>query len=891
MGLPLSLAFDSWLRDGGTIITANDRAARTLRHAYNLQRTAEGMQAWPSPAILDWATLLIQTWSQIAPDDRLVLNRAQEESLWAEIIASQSSFARSLPEMRYRMAQQAMQGYALLCGYAPLQLDSAARKAWTLDKAIFSDWLSAFESTCRSQKLISPSRLAFELIPLLQSSSAPRSPLLTLGFDRLQPTQESFLLAWGHWQRAETQLGGYKLEHWKASDPLQELEGCAAWCSHFLREDPSRRILVLSNEMDQRRGEIERAFLEQMPDAASSPYEFSLGIPLDEAPGPKAHLLLLRWLTDLLQESAIDWLLTSGISAQDPAEALALQASMRSLRDAGLQRPLWSLSAFTKVAASKTPLPPSWVQRLTSAQKRLLKLTTSSRQPAEWSDATVKLISDIRPWGNRDLSSAEYQSMRKWETVLDTCSSLGFSGQSIDWPEFIFSLSRAMKQTLFSPESEDAPILITGPAESAGLQADAIWFLGTDEDTWPSAGNPHPLLPIEVQRAAGMPHADPAQEWVLAEAITTRLLASASIVHFSYARRKESTEQRPSSIVARLAPAQAMHRLRAPGWLQPQTGTFTDTAQVPFTARDSAGGSGILTAQSQCPFKAFAHFRLGAQNWDPGRPCLTPAQRGQLLHAVLHSIWGGPPNGLSTLEELKQKLPHLESFVTSHVESRVPSALKSDVRAWMPARYLELERLRLVHLLTEWLRYEATRLPFTVTGVEASKGVSVAGLSLHLRMDRVDRLNDGSALIIDYKTGDVSTKEWDMPRPGDVQLPLYATFALGDPEPVGGLTFAKVRAGQSTFAGFFSDASKTLFPGLKGANSLVKNPLTPTMLEVWKLSIEQFAADFLHGKADVDPREGNDTCKTCRLHTLCRIHERSDFIEHEDEAGEDTPDA
>jgi hypothetical protein len=47
-----------------------------------------------------------------------------------------------------------------------------------------------------------------------------------------------------------------------------------------------------------------------------------------------------------------------------------------------------------------------------------------------------------------------------------------------------------------------------------------------------------------------------------------------------------------------------------------------------------------------------------------------------------------------------------------------------------------------------------------------------------LRLDRIDRLNDGSLLVIDYKTGDVSPKSWDLPRPDDVQLPLYAGFAL-----------------------------------------------------------------------------------------------------------------
>src|ERR1700676_309012 len=96
-------------------------------------------------------------------------------------------------------------------------------------------------------------------------------------------------------------------------------------------------------------------------------------------------------------------------------------------------------------------------------------------------------------------------------------------------------MARALAETLFSPESQGAPILIAGAAESAGLTADAIWFLGADEDTWPARGSLHPLLPAIVQRETRMPHASPQLDWDLARAITTRLMASARQVCFSHA--------------------------------------------------------------------------------------------------------------------------------------------------------------------------------------------------------------------------------------------------------------------------------------------------------------------------------------------------------------------
>jgi hypothetical protein len=114
-------------------------------------------------------------------------------------------------------------------------------------------------------------------------------------------------------------------------------------------------------------------------------------------------------------------------------------------------------------------------------------------------------------------------------------------------------------------------------------------------------------------------------------------------------------------------------------------------------------------------------------------------------------------------------------------------------------------------------------------------------------------------------------------------LPLYAGFALPTGQELGGLVFAKIRPGERNFAGRVADAQTTIDPGLNGTSSLVKDPLTPAQLSAWKEKIEQLARDFIAGRADVDPREYPDTCDRCGLYTLCRVREREDRPEPEDE--------
>lgn len=280
----------------------------------------------------------------------------------------------------------------------------------------------------------------------------------------------------------------------------------------------------------------------------------------------------------------------------------------------------------------------------------------------------------------------------------------------------------------------------------------------------------------------------------------------------------------------------------------------------------------MLSAQSQCAFKSFAVSRLGAKGWNAAQVGLTPAQRGQLVHAVLHAVWAGPPHGIGTFDELCA-VPNLSAFVSTHVDVALREKILPSLRERMPDRYLDLEAARLARLVREWLEYERSRRPFVVLETEAEESISIDGLELALRLDRIDRLIDGSLLVVDYKTGNISPSAWDPPRPDDVQLPLYATFALGHGQQPGGLVFARLRIGEAEFAGRAQDARTTLIHDLSGSSALVKKPLTSSQLFDWRMLIERLAANFLAGHAEADPREYPKTCERCGLHTLCRIHE------------------
>lgn len=911
---PDAAEIDVWLRGGGLVVTASERAARALTAAFHRARRAEELAAWPAPAIRDWNSFARSVWQEYSRDDRLLLNHIQEQALWAGIVGASGQGSALLEGPRERMAALAMQAHDLLCAYAPQYLSPKARGAWQQDAAAFSRWLADFDEACRSREALSAARVPLELIGILAEDTAQRAPLLLAGFDRLVPVQRRVFDAWGRWTHAQPGAAAARVEFHEAPDAQSEWEACALWCQRKLAENPDARLLVVTQNLVHQRGQIERAFLRPSNCEAAPRFEFSLGIPLASVALPRGAHLLLRWLGAPLEEREIDWLFSTGQTTSSDAERYALTGFMRALRRSNRQRVRWALDSFL-AQGSKAELPRVWVERIVAAKRQLEEFAHRPQSPLAWAELVPELLRSAgwpRPEGSRrPLASAEFQAVRRWQQTVDECASLGFDGRRIGWDEFLHVLGRALEKTLFAPESRDAPIQIAGPAESAGLRADAVWFMDASDDAWPAAGAMHPLLPIEVQREAAMPHASAQLGWDLARAMTERLIASAPEVRFSYARHSEGVEMRASRLATHFAgtPQPLRRELLVPAVAKPLTVLFPDASRVPLRASNASGGSTLLTSQSQCPFKAFATARLDAQGWEPAQAGLTAMQRGQLLHSVLRSIWGGPPMGIRSYAELIA-LADLGAFVESHVRSVLAEEMPAAAREQMPQRYLALEAVRLIDLVTEWLNFERQRVEFAVARTELDISRCIAGLTLKLRLDRIDRLNDGSLLVIDYKSGSISPKLWEMPRPDDVQLPLYAGFGLdeelrkriardfgdgrefegGDePDaPLSGLVFAKVRVGDPCFAGRVGDARATLSPALVSASALVKKRFTAEELMDWREYIERMARNFIDGHAEVDPREYPKTCERCDLQALCRVHEnRTDAEDDEEEGGDE----
>jgi probable DNA repair protein len=525
------------------------------------------------------------------------------------------------------------------------------------------------------------------------------------------------------------------------------------------------------------------------------------------------------------------------------------------------------------------------------------RILSSSRQPSAFASVVPRLL-DRGGWpGGRHADSVQFQALQRWQRLLDEVSLLDFDGSRYAWGEFLDLLERQALETIFAPESHDAPIQITGPFESSGQQFDAIWFLGTDDTAWPQRGRLHPLLPAAVQVQFAMPSATPEDDWNLAHTATARLLTSAARIVFSFAERDKDAELRPSPLIASLFPAGS----------EPQPAATIAPAQQPLPvprldeiADDSgvlawpqeqnAGGADVLKRQAACPFQAFAAKRLRAEPLDESEWGISPSEKGKLLHDVMHRLFSSTESAA---------IRRRDDIVTAIDTEQLPAMLEAHIDAAMGEQFgppsadpwqqacLAAERRRLIARIGAWLEQEARRQPFSVEDTEKRlNDVHIGDLRLNLRADRVDLLPDGSRLLLDYKTGNVSTSSWDGDRPNDPQLPLYAAY--GNVENVSGILFARIRAGTIHFEGRVRDAHAQLSADIPAKKALVTDPYSESMRDQWVRALEALSREFLRGEAAVKPQP--QACDYCRLHSLCRVAEIDRVAVAEDGSEEDADD-
>jgi ATP-dependent helicase/nuclease subunit B len=870
------------LADGATAITPSNRLARHLHREFDRAQRAAGRRSWPTPSILPYPTWLETLWERFADAGRndqgaLLLAPSQSAHLWRRVVDASAAPLLD-PHGAARLAADA---WSLVHGWGA---GGESWRAWRRDgddaddPAIFAAWAEAYRRELQRIDALDSAQLPEALAANADLAGARQLRARLVGFVELTPQQQRLIAAL---QAAGADIRPVDslperdgaVSRTTAATPRGELLAALGWAREHALAHAGATIGVVIERLTERREEAV-ALAEDvlcpelvLPVHASSPrpFEVSLGISLAEVPLVSAALDLIALGEAALAAERVAMLLRSpylpGAEAAWPARA----AIERQWLDDG-RREVTLADAIAALERWSPDLANRWRQAVAVLR------TAHGASPRDWVDAWRAWL-DLAGWpGTRALDSAEHQARKAWEELLANFLHLGSVAPRMGRTDAVQTLRTLASERVFQPEGSFAPIQLLGVLEGSGLGFDALWVAGLSSDRWPQAPSPNPLLPLEWQRARNVPRSGAAGELAHARALTSRFARAAPTVVFSSAARADDHPLSPSALL--LGYPFSTLSSRAPSWVAAIAASRQlESASDEFAPQlaDSAtapGGSGIVTAQSDCPFQAVARHRLGTEPWPVAEPGLSVLERGSLVHDALKAFWEAVGDR-ATLVALD------ETALAAQIDAAAAKGL-AQLRAArsrnLPPIVREAETRRLATLLRAWRVVELERPQFAVRGVESQTTLTLRGLTFRLRLDRVDALADGGVAIIDYKTGRADTPGlWFDSRPRSAQLGMYV-LAQRASEPamaIRAVAYAQLRADAIAAVGLAADAAA--WPGLTVLADLPRFAGWAALERWWGESLGALAGEIAAGLATVTPRVRPSPCRNCGLQALCRI--------------------
>lgn len=396
-----------------------------------------------------------------------------------------------------------------------------------------------------------------------------------------------------------------------------------------------------------------------------------------------------------------------------------------------------------------------------------------------WLDALRRVLDETALWDGllADAAGVEVVSALRlqpvdsgsWARLLDGAL---WAGQRMDLAEFTQWVNQALEGHSFKPDYPNEEQLVILPmSQMLGRPFAAVVMAGCDEVRLNPSPEPPGLWTPAQREALGLPSradlesqlrgvwahalASPACDvlWRGSDEAGEALLPSALV------QQIELMSVDSAAVVADPRPVREIP-------LQP---VYLPRPVAPALAVSTLSASGYEDLR-QCPYRFFAQRMLGLRAADELETEVDKRDFGLWLHAVLkrfHTELAAQPTA-----DLRRRQGRLDAAADAETSTMgLPEGeFLPFVAAWPALRNGYLG----------WLEtHEAQGATFDQGEVDSRQGLGA--ITLIGRLDRVDALADGSAMVIDYKTEALATTRQRVKAPlEDTQMAFYAALLPHD---------------------------------------------------------------------------------------------------------------
>lgn len=786
-----------------------------------------------------------------APDaDLALLNSEQEKLIWQQIVDS------LLPQHQLinpaTITDALADARSIIDGW---EIPLKEINQYPLPETqLLEQCLSEFRDRLAKRRLITREQVLHRLIRYFESGLLNRLEIIYLyGFTDQPPLLRTLLKnAAGRIEALPLTIDeeAPSLNVTCAPNFKMELAAAASWCKTKLEQNPACRIGVIVPGLESVRTQVEQTFIEHFdPEyfsnpaktSAEVPYDISIGVPLTDIPVISSVFDLFGLLkNELMHQQVLNiaqspfW--GSGIDLTRTEFIAELNRSPeRKYRLAVLRE------RYRNIEDCLEPVNMQASDRLIECA-RLARRQTGNLPLSSWTTA-LKIFLKTLGWpGPRPLNSIEYQAVSQFFEWLDLLYSYdNVLSEAFSFSGAVAQIRSMLKRKIFHAQTPHVPIEIMGLMEGAGMTFDFCWLIGMSGDKLPAAPKPNAFIPVQLQKKYSTPRCSVERELEYAQSLIANYKACAREIIFSYSNNSDNESVHVSPLLNDIA----THNIDT------DTGPDSRSEVIDYLIRctsinnylfyrdDSApileenqrgfGGISHIKLHNANPLYAFLYYRLGAEEIQLPVLGIDASTRGVIVHLVLARFW----REVKTSETLLHYLDDLETRLRKIIDSIMSTF---DLSSLSQSEILQ-EKLRNVEIVSDWLRWEATRPPFTVTGIEEKRQLALLNRHIAVRIDRIDQLATGETVVIDYKTGATNLAGLQKLPLQDPQLPAYA---LCTNTHINAVAYAEINRKNNRLNGM--GALENVQPGIL-IPSQIKNDDAPDnwpdLITWWRTDLEQ----------------------------------------------------
>ena len=871
-----------------TIICMTDNQVDDIKLTYREKVKNNSIELPPIYSLNRWLNKEFQEFCMVSQIDKIysILNGIEEKILWKKIIKRDLKEQKIQKKQVDNITEKVISADKIIRQYKIKNTELKAYEHNSEEQGKFNKWLNQFDSYCKQKSLVSKlSFIEFFIEIQKEHNIIKKQKLLLVGFDNLNPLYEDLVSV----LNKTNSLNDYeykeeKIEHQQkiecenAEDEIKEI---IIW----IKQNFKKKLLIISPALSKYQIKLQNELDRQIqPDIYNEYnkkkiYNSNLQRPLSKEPIVTAAINLLK-LNNPQQitlknfyESLMfnNWIDTDGFNDREQFGNYINDKKI----------PKITINLIIKLIKNDTKVKHLNLDSLENTMILISKNQTlwgKKKKLKDWVFLTEEYWKEIKIFEINNLLSFENSNIYDLFKSLNQVSNNQIIDELIIFEEYLDILLTQLESWPATNEKDNSYIDINGFEENQMKKYDAIWVMNMNINYCPGKRPFNPFIPIKLQKKY---HVFDEVYTKKIEAMRLKRLKKLSAnITISYSRKDGETKLIPSNgYFDELKPKKSFpEKNKTKNYECEEIEDYL--APVILGSEISvSGGFRSLENYNICPAWAFYENRLHANSfYEDEQDEISKKDRGNLIHELLERFWKEFKNS-TNLAKMSEKI--LQQNIDTLI-NQVILTFKEN-KPYLTSRQIKLESHYLKNIAYQWLSFEKINRPsFKVIESEEKYKINIDRITFNVKIDRIDEYEDGSKLLIDYKTGnEESISKWTKSPISSLQIPIYITFTGINNISAAGIGYIHNRnlklVGLSRYSQDPKDAD------LKDCTLSKKDGgQWQNLINSWHKDIYELASGYLSGNASVAYKKESDL-KYCAVRSLLRLAERRFQMEKPDE--------